>query len=271
MFLGHHNHPQPPIKKPFPVDKELFAKRIKAAPDTRPLKLKVGQSLQPGHVLGPVRNISEAFNNLDRITYYRRAILQGSGIVTESTRKHSDDSFIFFSMFQRDHPNFVQHTNFTSKIVIILQTDWMKAQLRELIREDRDGNLGTLTDTTYSYFKSGFLLSSSLYNHILRRWVPVVLSFIGREDDNHIKEHFKFLITKLKEVIPKEKFSQALDQVVDFSAAQNKGFRNAYIELHMEIKLIMEPDMSDSIKASYRNELDAEASSHLKGCAFHYR
>jgi hypothetical protein len=230
IALGHHTHPQPPVRKPSPVEKELFANRIKAAPDTRPLKLKVGQSLQPGHDLGPVKNISEAFNNLSRIAYYRKTILQDSGIVTKSAREHSDDSFIFFSMFQRDHPNFVQHTNFTGKIVIILQTDWMKAQLRELTRENGDGDLGTLTDTTYSYFKSGFLLSSSLYNHVLRRWVPVLLSFIGREDDDHIKEHFKFLIAKLQEVIPREKLTTALDHVVDFSAAQNKGFRTAYVE-----------------------------------------
>jgi hypothetical protein len=38
---------QPPIQKPSPSELALFTKRIEAAPDIHPLRLKVGQSLKP--------------------------------------------------------------------------------------------------------------------------------------------------------------------------------------------------------------------------------
>lgn len=246
-------------------------KRVEAAPDTSALKLKVGQSIEPNHPLGAVRNISEAFNNLDRIAYYRRMILKDSNISAKLSKPHSDDFLIFFSTLQRDHPNFVQYTDFREKSVIVLQTPWMRLQLAELLRADNNKNLGTISDTTYSFFKSGFLLSSSIYNHVLRRWIPILLSFIGREDETHMKEHFKFLIKAVKDVIPKEKVGGALDEVVDFSAAQSKAFRSAYVDIGMEEKLGIDSKMSDGVKAAHIAELDSEARTHLKGCVFHYR
>src|SRR5215469_11291887 len=108
----------------------------------------------------------------------------------------------------------------------------MKLQLREL-REDGSKNLGTITDTTYKFFKAGFLLTSSIYSPTLQRWIPVVLSFVAREDEGHIFEHFRFLIECLQEVIPSCQLSRALDEVVDFSQAQSNAFTSAYVHVMM--------------------------------------
>jgi hypothetical protein len=269
--LEHHHHPRPPVHKPSPDQLMKFAERIKAAPDTRPLKLKIGQSLNPEHQLAPVRTISQALNNLDRITYYRRRILSEPDITGKLSRQHTDDFVHQFGQFQWDHPDFVQYTNFTGKVVVIMQTPWMKAQLKELIRDDGSKNLGTLTDTTYNFFKSGFLLTSTIYSSVLQRWIPIQVSFVGREDEDHIFQHFQFLIERLQEVIPPEKLAGAFDEVVDFSSAQHNAFRRAFVNVMMKPKLIMDACMSDQVKAMFENQFDIEAKTHLKGCLQHYR
>lgn len=269
--LGHHLHAQPPIHKPSPSEFTLFAKKIETAPDILPLKLKVGQSLNPSSTSAPIRNISAAFNNLDRIGYYRNKVLQSSEIVTRTSRQHSDDFLTQFTQFQSDHHDFIQYTNFVRGAVIILQTPWMKRQLLELTREDGSKRLGTLTDTTYKFFKAGFLLTSSIYSSVLNRWIPVVLSFIAREDEDHIFEHFRFLIESLQEIIPPTQLSGALDEVVDFSQAQSNAFKRAYIYVMMKPKLIIDPSMSEGVKSMLKNQLEAEAGAHLKGCLEHFR
>src|SRR6184192_2533511 len=73
-FLGHHSHAQPPIQKPLPSELTLFMKRIEAMPNAHPLKLKVGQSLNPESFLAPIHNLSATFNNLNRIAYHNKVI-----------------------------------------------------------------------------------------------------------------------------------------------------------------------------------------------------
>jgi hypothetical protein len=147
----------------------------------------------------------------------------------------------------------------------------MKLQLKELVREDVKSNLGILSDTTYKFFLHGFLMTSSIYSIVLKRWIPVVFSFVGKEDENHMKEHFRFLMESLREVIPAPQFENALDSVVDFSSAEHNAFVQAYVDLMMSPRLILEPDMSEAVRTINKEELAAKAESHLKGCEQHYR
>jgi hypothetical protein len=148
---------------------------------------------------------------------------------------------------------------------------WIKSQLKELIQKDESRQLGTITDTTYKFFKTGFLLTSSIYSSALNWWIPAVLSFIAQEDVDHIFEYFRFLIESLQEVIPPAQFSGALDEIVDFSQAQSNAFKQAYVYVMMKPKLVIDPNMSEGLKAMMRNQLDTEAGAHLKGCLEHFR
>jgi hypothetical protein len=147
----------------------------------------------------------------------------------------------------------------------------MKNQLQELIRDDGSKQLGTLTDTIYKYFKAGFLLTSLIYSLVLKRWILVILSFITREDEDHIFEYFQFLIESLQEVILPMQLTGALDEVVDFSQAQSNAFKQVYIHVMMKPRLIMDPSMSEGVKAMIKNQLDAEAGAHLKGYLEHFQ
>jgi hypothetical protein len=250
---------------------EKFQERVQSAPDTRPLKLKVGQSLEEGHPLQPVRQISDALNNIDRIAYYRRKIICDSHITTKLARQHCDDFIIGIRNFQDDHPDFIQRVDFAKKEVIIMQTKWMRIQLGDLTRDSCRNNLGTLTDTTYKYFRNGFLMTSSIYCIALKRWIPILLSFIGRENEGNMKEHFIYLIECLQTDMLPQHFEAALDHVVDFSTAEHNGFVKAYVDVKMRARRAMEPSMSEGIRIANERELATKAETHLKGCLEHFR
>ena len=80
--------------------------------------------------------------------------------------------------------------------------------------------LGILTDSLCGFFNSRYLTSSTMYNHVLQQWVPVLLSFMGSDNKMHLKEHFRFLINAIQEVIPEEMTGRALDEVINFTKAQ---------------------------------------------------
>jgi hypothetical protein len=159
LHIGHHQHQYCIQNKPFNNEKEQLQKRVRSAPETLPRKLVVGQSLDTSHQLSSVRNISEVFANSDRVAYYRRKIIDDENIITKTSRRYGDNFVIDLLQFQSDHPNFIRKTDFTSKGVIILQTDWMQQQAFT-----KDNFSGVVTDSTYKYFANAFLLSRYVLN-----------------------------------------------------------------------------------------------------------
>lgn len=150
--------------------------------------------------------------------------------------------------------------------MIVLQSHWMRSQLGDLIREDADvRTLGILTDSLSGFFNLGYLTSSSVYNHVLQQWFPVLLSFMGSDDEMHMKEHFKFLIKAIQEVVTEEMTGRALDEVIDFTEAQKQAFKSAYVEVQIK-QIWLDLKTPDEEKGQF----DEAAQSHLKGCTFHY-
>jgi hypothetical protein len=250
---------------------QQFKQRVLAAPSTLPIKLKVGQSTTPGHPLQPIREISDAFGNLDRVAYHRRRIIKDSTVISKLARQNSDIFISEICRFQDEHSDFIQHVVLVKKVVIILQTKWMRSQLKELVRDDSRNNLGILTDTTYKYFRGGFLMTSSVYSLTLRRWIPILLSFIRKEDEEHMKEHFRYLIECSQADMSSDQFSKVIDQVVDFSMAEHNAFVRGYIEVKINDRLHVKEPMSEYLQAANERELIVEAETHLKGCEQHYR
>ena len=227
--------------------------------------------MEAGDILEPVRNISEAFTNLSRIAYYRRKIISESNIISKIAHHHADDFIKDLTIFQEAHPDFIQRICLIKKVVITVQSKWMKAQLKELTRESSKNNLGILSDTTYKFFHQGFLLTSSIYSPVLSRWIPIVFSYIRKEDEEHMKEHFRFLMDCLQDEMTSAEFEEALNHVVDFSSAEHNAFIQAYVDLGMSPHLALDPKMSEPMKAAHEYELSSKAEGHLKGCEQHYR
>jgi hypothetical protein len=72
---GTHSHAPPPTSKPDGDARDALEKLVVENPSRKPLQLTVGQSSEKDAVNRPVRFLSEAFTNLDRVAYLRLKIL----------------------------------------------------------------------------------------------------------------------------------------------------------------------------------------------------
>lgn len=126
----------------------------------------------------------------------------------------------------------------------------------QLLAKDIDGNYysgGLLSDVTYRFFANGYLLTTSMYNSTLRRWIPIQLSWLNGLSDEHYKAHFVALMNQIKNSpLSRSAQDSLVRQVVDFSAAQKTGFIEAYMEVF---------DEKDQSRALSR----------LHGCKEHFR
>ncbi|EGF97334.1 uncharacterized protein MELLADRAFT_85854 [Melampsora larici-populina 98AG31] len=115
---------------------------------------------------------------------------------------------------------------------ISFQTPWMAEVLVE--PDDRSDTYtgGLLSDITYRFFKMGYLLTTSKYCETIKRWVPVLFTWLGGLEALHYKIHFKNLLQQIQKTNMSEKSKNMMvEQVVDFSLAQKVGFQEAYMEV----------------------------------------
>lgn len=123
-----------------------------------------------------------------------------------------------------------------------------------LMRDENDGVYrgGLLSDVTYKFFATGYLLSTSMYSKVLKRWTPIQLTWIKGLTTAHYQSHFQTLLKQIKGAsrTPAER-DIVVRQVVDFSTAQKNGFIAAYMS-------IFEKDYNHAL-------------SRLSGCEEHFR
>lgn len=112
---------------------------------------------------------------------------------------------------------------------------------------------GFISDVTYRYFKSGYLLTTSMYCQKINRWIPVQLSWIRGLSEIYYHIHFAVLFKQFirPEILVEEREALARN-VVDFSLAQMEGFISAYLEI-----------FGGTDRVTARNK--------LKGCKQHFR
>ncbi|EGG10783.1 uncharacterized protein MELLADRAFT_93462 [Melampsora larici-populina 98AG31] len=90
-------------------------------------------------------------------------------------------------------------------------------------------------------------------NEILHRWIPIQLTWMWGLEESHYRAHFLTLLQQIQAAdLTYHERDLLVQQVVDFSTAQKKGFVSAYMDIFQE----HDP---------------AKALSKLKGCHEHYR
>ncbi|EGG02975.1 uncharacterized protein MELLADRAFT_90616 [Melampsora larici-populina 98AG31] len=239
--LGTHNHVWPTSKKADPLAMRTLTIELVKNPKVGPLVLKVGQAGAGQTVTPPVTDIHPAFSNGGRLGYLRRKVLVEKGLMPEKESKGGGDRLIMDLM----HWGSDVHINF--------QSEWMAEQL---VQRDQFGKVysgGLLSDVTYRFFKNGYLLTTSMYCQLMHRWIPIQLTWMWGLDVAHYRSHFVTLLNQIKSAeLTYHERDLMVQQVVDFSVAQKKGFIAAYMEVF--------------------NEIDpAKALDKLKGCHEHYR
>ncbi|KAJ7846161.1 hypothetical protein B0H13DRAFT_1646889 [Mycena leptocephala] len=128
--------------------------------------------------------------------------------------------------------------------------------------EAESGRHGIITDGTHDFFKQRILLTLLVFSQILLRWVVVLYTWIGAQDQEHHLPHFKQLV-----------YWRTLDyrlnsyprQILDFSNAQRNGFIDAFVD-YMCSRIPGWSELSAQSQASERKSL-----SLLIGCKVHWR
>ena len=116
---------------------------------------------------------------------------------------------------------------------ITFQTKWMSERLLDC---GKDGNNvysgGLISDVTYQFFATGYLLTTSMYCDNIGRWIPVQLSWIQGLSETYYTVHFTILFQQF--LIPsllQHKRENMARSVVDFSKAQQSGFVLPYMDV----------------------------------------
>ncbi|OAV87839.1 hypothetical protein PTTG_29266 [Puccinia triticina 1-1 BBBD Race 1] len=206
-YQGVHNHQWPSSKKPDPQAKKDLTETVMKNPRASALQLKIGNATGPGH---PSNNTS-ADGSQD----------PGSSKDGDGGDRFMDVLFecngfeIISILCKRGHEHFT------------FQTNWMSQRLLDC--GEAGNNLysgGLISDVTYRFFNSGYLLTTSMYCDGIGRWIPVQLSWI----QGLSKSYYKFLIPSLLQ----HKRENMARSIVDFSKAQQRGFVAAYMEVFGE-------------------------------------
>ncbi|KAH9809415.1 hypothetical protein DFH28DRAFT_1225509 [Melampsora americana] len=232
-----------------------FGKKVVENPDVGPLRHKVGRAPAGEQEIVTATDIHPAFGNLHQTGYYQRKLLVAAGVIPEKSLPGAADDFIDDMDHWSDRGLIVEHSSMKRvDMHMTIQTEWMQQQLLARNKDGRVYGGGLLSDVTYKFFKTGYLLSTSMYHEDLRRWVPIQLTWLMGLTDNHYAAHFRTLMKQIKrsEDISEEECDILVRQVVDFSTAQKNGFIKAYMEI-------------------FEKNDRAVALSKLAGCHEHFR
>ncbi|EGG02158.1 uncharacterized protein MELLADRAFT_91610 [Melampsora larici-populina 98AG31] len=251
---GTHQHEWAESKKADPISKEKLKEKVLNDPKTGPLGMKVGQAHTRKDPIESVTDIHTSFGHADRLgIYLRRVFLRQAGIMTNSQDPESGDKWLQSMMdWSKKGLRVVSSSIAGEDAHISFQTGWMAEVLVEPDERSTTYTGGLLSDVTYRFFKMGYLLTTSKYCETIKRWVPVLFSWLGGLQAEHYKIHFKNLLQQIQKtkMTDKEK-GMMVEQVVDLSLAQKVGFQDAYMEV---------------FKCNDKNVALAK----LHGCEWHY-
>lgn len=179
---------------------------------------------------------------------------------------------------QQDNKNiFSKISVINGKIVIHLQTPVMKDFLTlgdsDTERADAVDRSGLLTDAHNTFFDGPYQLVATVkWIPLLRRWCPVFYSIFSNEDSDSYETHFLAILSNLR-----EKFSNREDivrrflGVMDYSAAQSRGFTNAFVKFSMEMDALQRGTPRYPEERRAREEGAREEAESLKvGCLRHF-
>ncbi|KAE8267185.1 hypothetical protein A4X09_0g5167 [Tilletia walkeri] len=288
---GRHAHSRPPSNKPRPSNLAQLEKLVVEKPGVKAKGLSVGRAKGPQKTtmkIKPARAIDDSLINLGRLSYYRLKFLKKNGIQPADGSR--DANFLLFLQMQNANqvpstgtdpeltpsPVAVRHASFVDgKFAVVLQTDWQASLFtqRDLPAgsTERDGSGGILTDVTFKVFENFYLCTSSVFSHILGRWVPILWTVLRQQREPDFADHFFHLFRSLQEQgFGREEVERLMSGTVDFSQAQRAGFVSAYVRWRSALGA-MQGLTSEAARAAEKEEYALSGATLLKGCLFHFR
>lgn len=188
--FGEHKHPKPPhFLHILEVQSERFSQSVKPRLHTAPIAFQVGDAHNPS-----VMDVSPVFGNIERVRKEKRKIAQASGYPS-----NGNSLFDATTKFDVDYPNFLIGDCSIGVITVIsFQTQFMRERLSEVLLVEGQVH-GLVSDAAHKIFadRSKLLISSCTYDPLLRRWVPILLTWSNGGTSEHYSRHFLVLFQSL--------------------------------------------------------------------------
>lgn len=203
-------------------------------PSTSVVALRAGKDLgDPAIRRPPVAEVAPQLNNLDVFRRKVQSIRGSLPSVSLGSQLTADSAQRLMIVC----PDFIQQHETLDGDMVIMQTPFMKDLLtnRKLVQE-REIN-SEVTDAAHKDFTlNGKLITMSVYCLELHHWVPILFAYTRFERIVDYTCYFRYILAVLGLVHTDIKILlERYFQMVDFSAAQNAGIIQAWVDHNMEI------------------------------------
>ncbi|KAJ3543689.1 hypothetical protein NMY22_g3056 [Coprinellus aureogranulatus] len=276
---GTHRHVRPPAGSSLtPEESRAVDEQVLRNPNATPLEYRTGD-LNPGSVPLPV--ISPHMANSNAAEYAVKQSKERLGITPAQSTKEAGHSMYkqIYTLNDDLGEEFLIYSRVHGQGVLVFQTKFMRETLEETVNdwslsEDKLllGRHGFVTDANMSFFIEGSLLTTCAFSRDLKTFVPVLLTHMLGEDEEHHRPHFEHLF---KPIVEKVKSGDVvfkphlLLNMMDFSLSQ----RNAHAEEYARAVCRTIPGwerLSPAAQEEQMRFLREEAKAAEKGCTFHF-
>lgn len=291
---GNHQHERPPGGALSVAEEEAVDEQVSRNPNASAHVLRTGDNIS-GSV--PLSEISQVMANPKAARYQIAQSQARLGITTSGASKGglSVLKSLFDLQSELDGP-FIINSSIHGSCFIAFQTPFMKNILHESIQAWADdigekftmGRRGFVTDGDHSFFREGVLNITCVFSQVMLSWIPILYTWILRQDTAHHRPHFRHISKAIVDYIqskgihfePKYLLHVRFEvnicalllnkfQVFDFSAAQ----RSAHAEEYADAVASMTPGYNNLSKPSQKiehNRFLEEALEAERGCSFHF-
>lgn len=252
--------------------------------EATPSQLQRSQSINTAGLKRSALDICPKFTNRSSLRHYKDTILTTANVVSK-TAKNTDTFIKQLKSAHKEFPNWILHSSFNDQAqIIVLQSDFMASCMNQMTIATNNQS-GYITNAAHGFFEHGLLLNTVGFLPAMGRWMPVLISWIGSNTTECYELHFSYFIKSMKKQV-NDLTDDHLSNVIDFSEAESKGFKQAFIsnvrEAMLEEILALEMQPNDvnlddqteamlSMRARFSTtSLEYRAAACLKGCRFHF-
>ncbi|KAH7908555.1 hypothetical protein BJ138DRAFT_1128352 [Hygrophoropsis aurantiaca] len=272
--IGVHNHERPPGGLLSKVEEDAVDAQVLRHHDATAYQLRTGDT-GPGSI--PLPQISLTLANPRAARYQVAKSQDRLGIQPSQFKGGLALLHNLGSINEELDCQFIISSSISGPTYVTLQSPFMNDALKEAVKswnEDLDendsiGRHGCVTDGDHTFFRSGNLLVTCVFNGTLNAWIPILYTWISKLDIKHHRIHFKQLFQMISKHSGHKFQRKLLANVMDFSAAQ----RSAHAEEYADLIISLQPsfnDLSPEAQNIERQHLVKEASEVQIGCDVHF-
>ncbi|KAK7047011.1 hypothetical protein R3P38DRAFT_3423671 [Favolaschia claudopus] len=273
-YGDHASHQRPPRSGLSKFEQDQLDLQVQRRPGATVHALRTGD-IVPGSV--PLADISPCLANPKAARYAVGKSQARLGIVSQSVKGGLASISAIGDLQTRLPTPFIVASSLANPTHITLQTPFMDDIIRECVEswllDPEQGPTATrhgfVIDGDLSFFQLGTLLATCAFSMTSYEWIPVLYSWINRQDTAHHRPIFAHLFKCVIKHAGSRFQRKLLLSVMDYSGAQ----RAAQAEEYADAIISISPNfssLSPQAQLVERQQLVKEAEEAVVGCEVHF-